>query len=70
MPETWTAEVKGRMHMHRITGRALAEECGWSENYVSQILNSHVSSDGTRMHVLQALARLEERRAASGEEDS
>ena len=64
MSENWTAEVVGRMHVARITGRALAKECGYSEAYVSEVLNSRRGTEKTKENVLAALARLEAARSA------
>lgn len=68
MPENWTAAVKGRMHIARITGRALAKECGYSEAYVSEVLNSRRGTEQTKDHILAALARLEIAKASASED--
>lgn len=67
MPENWTAEVVGRMHVARITQRALAKECGYSEAYVSEVLNSRrdKGSEQTKMNIYAALERLEAAHSAS-----
>lgn len=37
--EPWTANVVGRMHRYGIKSDELARECGWSPQYISQVLN-------------------------------
>lgn len=39
MSSDWTAEVVGRMHTAGITGLMLAQESGYSNSYVSTVLN-------------------------------
>ena len=63
--ENWTAEVVGRMHVARITGQALARECGYSAAYVSTVLNGKRGTEETKKTILAALARLEAKCSAS-----
>lgn len=37
--EPWTANVVGRMHRYGIGQGELAKRCGYTEQYISQILN-------------------------------
>jgi hypothetical protein len=37
--EPWTGNVVGRMHTYGIKGEELAKRCGWSNQYLSMILN-------------------------------
>ena len=37
--EPWTANVVGRMHRYGIKADELARKCGYTPQYVSQILN-------------------------------
>lgn len=39
MPAQWTAEVVGKMHLHKITAVQLAEKIGWHPKYLSAVLN-------------------------------
>lgn len=39
MPAQWTAEVVGKMHLHKITAVQLAEKIGWHPKYLSMVLN-------------------------------
>lgn len=59
MLDDWTAEAVARMHVSRITGRALAAECGYTEAYLSTVLNGKKGTEQTKQNVLDALARLE-----------
>ena len=55
----WTAEVKARMHTARITARRLADECGYSEAYLSLVLSGKKESKCSKTIILSALDRLE-----------
>ena len=39
MPAQWTADIIGQMHIHKVTGKALAEKLGYTPEYVSAVLN-------------------------------
>lgn len=39
MPAQWTADIIGQMHIHKITGKSLAEKLGYTPEYVSAVLN-------------------------------
>ena len=41
MPENWTGEVVGIMHVNRITVQKLANKLNYRPEYVSMILNGH-----------------------------
>lgn len=41
MPEQWTADVIGEMHLNGITAKQLAECLGYNSKYVSTVLNGH-----------------------------
>lgn len=40
MPAQWTADLVGKMHLHKIKVKALAEKVNWNEKYLSTVLNS------------------------------
>ena len=61
MPENWTADVVGRMHIAGITGQMLAQECGYTAPYLSTVLNGKRGTEQTKECVLKALERLENR---------
>ena len=41
MPEQWTAEIIGEMHLNGITAKQLANQLGYNPKYVSTVLNGH-----------------------------
>lgn len=57
--DDWTSEVVGRMHHAGITGLRLADECGYTNSYLSAILHGRKGSDKSKQTILDALARLE-----------
>ena len=58
MPEQWTAQLVGELHLRRLTARKLANEIGWSEKYLSAVLNGHRTPKGARERLEAALVRL------------
>ena len=63
MPKEWTADVVGRMHLAGITGKQLADECGFTNSYISTVLHGKKGDDTTQQKILDALARLEQRQS-------
>ena len=41
MPAQWTGEIIGEMHMKKVTTKRLAQELGYTPEYVSMVLNGH-----------------------------
>ena len=41
MPQEWTAEVVAQLHLHKLTIKQLAEEAGYTPEYLSMVLNGH-----------------------------
>lgn len=58
MPLEWTAEVVGRMHLAKITVKRLAEEAGYTPEYVSMVLNGHRDTEAAKAALFAALDRL------------
>ncbi len=56
MPAQWTAEIIGKMHMHRITKKRLAEHLGITPEYVSMVLNGHRTPNGAEERFRSALS--------------
>ena len=60
---TFAADLKRRMFMGKITSRALAAEAGYTEAYVSELLNGRKGAmrgnDESRLKLIEALGRLE-----------
>jgi len=55
MPDEWSAQVVAEMHMKRITGKKLAELTGYSEQYISQILNGHKDTAQSKAKIEKAI---------------
>lgn len=64
MPEQWTAEIIGQMHLNGITGKTLAAEIGWNPKYLSQVLNGRVTPKSAEEKLTAALDRIIERKKA------
>ncbi|MEG1558211.1 MAG: hypothetical protein RR058_07980 [Oscillospiraceae bacterium] len=56
MPLEWRADVTGQMRQKRINGKKLAELTGYSEQYISMILNGHKDTVQAREKIEEALA--------------
>lgn len=59
MLNKWIADVIGRMHVAGITGKSLAQECGYTNSYVSTVLHGKKGDDNTRQRIMDALIKLE-----------
>lgn len=46
MPAQWTANIVGRMHMYKISGKDIAKHIGVTPEYVSMMLNGHKEPEG------------------------
>lgn len=57
--EDWTADVVGRMHQARITGKQLADRAGITNAYLSTVLNGHKGTEETKAKIFAALESLE-----------
>lgn len=62
MPEQWTADLLGKMHMAGITAKQLSEEAGMNPKYVSTIINGHVNPKNAETVLNAAFQRLVEAR--------
>lgn len=60
MPQEWTAEVVAQLHLHKLTIKQLAEEAGYTPEYLSMVLNGHRDPKKGRANILAALGRLTE----------
>lgn len=58
MLQEWTAEVVAQMHLAKITKKRLAEESGYTPEYISMVLNGHRDSENAKATILAALDRL------------
>lgn len=68
--EEWTVDAFAKMHRYRITSKRLAEKSGYSENYISQLMNgrkeiqSDAAMENTKKKILDALDALIEEQSA------
>lgn len=62
MPQEWTANVVARMHLAKVTTKRLAEESGYTPEYVSMVLNGHRDTESAKTAILAALDKLEAER--------
>lgn len=58
MPEKWTGEVVGLMHINKITNSDIAKILGVTPEYVSMILNSKKTSNGIEKRMKDAVAEI------------
>lgn len=66
MNERWTGNIVGKMHIHNISCKDLAEEMGVSRSYVSMILNGRRFPLDGRERMAAALDALIERKKERG----
>lgn len=67
MSMNWTGEIVGLMHVHKITGKQLAEELGQTDRYISMVLCGHREPAGAEERFREALQRIIERGAMSAQ---
>jgi len=60
MPEQWTAEVVGKLHLLNISKKQLANKLGYTPEYVSMVLNGHRAPVGAEQAFIAAVDRLAE----------
>lgn len=58
MPDKWTGEVVGLMHVNCVSAKALAERLGWNPKYLSSVLNGRRTPKGAEEKVKAALDSL------------
>lgn len=58
MPADWTARLIAKLHMNRISKKRLAEQLGYTPEYVSMVLNGHRSPNGAENEFSKALDEL------------
>lgn len=56
--EKWIGALVAEMHMHKITGKQLAKELGYTNEYVSMVLNGKRTPAGAEHRFRQALQRI------------
>lgn len=55
MPADWTANLIAELHMNRISKKRLAEQLGYTPEYVSMVLNGHRNPNGAESEFSKAL---------------
>lgn len=58
MPEKWTGDVVGAMHVAGITAKQLAQKMGVNEKYLSAVLNSKKNPKNAENKCKAALSEL------------
>ena len=58
MPAQWTSEIIGKMHLHRITKKSLAEHLGMTPEYISMVLNGHRDPPGAEARFRKAVMEI------------
>ena len=59
----WIGDFVGRMHRHRVTITQIAQEMGFTREYLSMILNGHREPPGIQERLNEALDRVIEENA-------
>ena len=62
MPEKWTGDLVGKMHLTRTSLQDLADELHCTKGYVSQILNGLKSPRDAKERLFAAYDAVQERR--------
>lgn len=65
MPEQWTADIIGKMHLNHITEKELSAQLGYHPKYVSKILNGHCKPKKAEQMFQQALDELIQQKSKS-----
>lgn len=65
MPDKWTGEIVGELHVRGITAKQLADELGWHPKYLSSVLNGRKHPGGAEDKVKSAMARLVSRQEST-----
>lgn len=63
MPEKWTGDLVGLMHINRVTLAEMGREMGISKNYVGMILNGVRTPPGAQERFEAAFERIVQRKA-------
>lgn len=56
MADAWSADIVGKMHLKHLTGKKLAEITGYTEQYISMILNGHKGARKSKEKIEQAVS--------------
>lgn len=58
MPEQWTADIIGEMHLNHIKAKELSAQLGYNPKYVSTVLNGHRNPKKAEQTFREALHEL------------
>lgn len=70
MPDVWTGEAVGRMHVLQISHREVAAKMGVSNRYLSMLLNGHRTPSNAQNRVNWAIDQIVSERDAEGKAES
>ena len=70
MPEKWTGEAVGRMHVLQIQHKELANRMGITNRYLSMVLNGKRNPPGAEARVMGAIEMIESERNAESKTES
>ncbi|NLH02494.1 helix-turn-helix transcriptional regulator [Caproiciproducens galactitolivorans] len=66
MPANWTAQLIAKLHLNRISKKQLAEQLGYTPEYVSMVLNGHRNPNGAEAEFSKALDELIQKKQNGG----
>lgn len=66
MPANWTARLIAKLHLNRVSKKQLAEQLGYTPEYVSMVLNGHRNPNGAEVEFSKALDELIQQKQKEG----
>ena len=54
----WTGDVVGKMHIHGITAKELADAAGWNPKYLSSVLNEKKKPKAAESYLTKCLEKI------------
>lgn len=65
MPKAWTGEVVKQLHINGIAQKELAEEMGYTKEYMSMVLNSKREPSDVQTRIEEAISSIIKKRGDS-----
>ena len=65
MPKEWTGEVVKQLHINGIAQKELAEEMGYTKEYMSMVLNSKREPSDVQTRIEEAISSIIKKRGDS-----
>ena len=65
MPKEWTGEVVKQLHINGIAQKELAEEMGYTKEYMSMVLNSKREPSDVQTRIEEAISSIIKKRGVS-----